>query len=311
MDTQTLDKAGQLTAVQHYRPLSTLIPAHWQQGDVIANGIRHHYYRTGDGNKPPVVLLHGILDGAVTWLRTAKALEADYDVIMIDTRGHGRSDGVETGYTAHLLMEDAAGVMRALNIKKARIIGHSQGGNTAVRLAAAYPELVHSVILEGAGDGQEGGAADFGDLANSPHYQAWLEGYTAWMKSLRTMSHEEQLAAGLSQLPPGTAVMPEEEYVPWLDISATLDLELMRLSGSLWSQLAENGREMVAAIEQTTCPLLIMKSSFTFGHTGPASVVEEPSERPNVRMVHFLNTSHLIHREQFELFMATVREFFK
>jgi N-formylmaleamate deformylase len=308
MNTPPFDPTAQLAAVQHYRPLSDLLPAHWQQGQATANGLRHHYYRTG-GDKPPVVLLHGILEGALTWLRTAKALEADYDLIMIDTRGHGRSDRIgDNGYTPTLLMEDAAGVMRALNLGPARVIGHSQGGNTAARLAAAYPDLVHSYILEGTADPANDNAS-FGDPTASPGYQAWLNSYLTWLEQLKSQSHAEQLAAGLSQLPPGVPILPEEEYVPWLDYCAHLDLDLMRLSATLWGQLSENGREMVEAMARATCPTLILKSSFSFHHSGPASVVEEPSDRPNVRTLHFLNTGHLIHREQFDLFLSAIRPF--
>ena len=63
----------------------------WQQGDVLTNGIRMHYYRTG-GNKPPVVLCHGGSDAGLCWTPVAKILEADYDVIMIDARNHGLSE---------------------------------------------------------------------------------------------------------------------------------------------------------------------------------------------------------------------------
>lgn len=308
MNTNTFDPTAQFAAVQHYRPLPDLIPAHWQQGKALANGLRHHYYRTG-GDKPPVVLLHGILEGALTWLRTAKALEADYDVIMIDTRGHGRSDRInDNGYTPTLLMEDAAAVMRALNIGPARLIGHSQGAGTAARLAAAYPDLVHSFILEGAPEAPTENS-NVGNPTASPGYQAWLDSYTTWLENLKTQSHAEQLAAGLTQLPPGAPILPEEEYVPWLDYCAHLDLALLPLSGALWSELKQNVREIEEAIGRATCPALILKSAFTFGHSGPASIVEEPAPCPNIRVVRFLNTGHLIHREQFDLFMSVVRPF--
>jgi pimeloyl-ACP methyl ester carboxylesterase len=78
-------------AVQGYRPLSELVPAHWQTGSIEAHdGARIHYTRTG-GQKPPVLLLHGVQVNGLTWLGTAKALEATYDVVMPDFRGHGLS----------------------------------------------------------------------------------------------------------------------------------------------------------------------------------------------------------------------------
>ena len=83
----------QQAVIKTYRPIEELIPAHWGEGNIFANGIHHHYYRTG-GENPPLLLLHGFNENGLTWLRTARELERDYDVIMLDARGHGRSDGI-------------------------------------------------------------------------------------------------------------------------------------------------------------------------------------------------------------------------
>src|SRR3989442_8202200 len=94
--------------VKSYRKIEDLIPSHWSEGDLRANGIRQHYYRTG-GEKPQLVLLHGLQESALCWLRVAKVLEHDYDLILLDARGHGRSDGITGGFSPELLTEDAAG----------------------------------------------------------------------------------------------------------------------------------------------------------------------------------------------------------
>lgn len=51
-----------LAAVKHYRTIEELLPSHWSESFVSANGLRHHYYRTG-GEKPQLVLLHGFQTG--------------------------------------------------------------------------------------------------------------------------------------------------------------------------------------------------------------------------------------------------------
>jgi hypothetical protein len=67
---------------QGFHPLAELVPAHWQAGAIEAqDGTRLHYTRTG-GQKPPVLLLHGVQAAGVTWLRTARALEASYDEVL-------------------------------------------------------------------------------------------------------------------------------------------------------------------------------------------------------------------------------------
>ena len=80
----------------------------WQSGDVEANGLRLHYTRTG-GAKPPVVLAHGFSDDGLCWTPVAEALEAEYDVIMVDARGHGRSEARERGYGSAEQAEDLRG----------------------------------------------------------------------------------------------------------------------------------------------------------------------------------------------------------
>ena len=105
------------TIVKNYRPIEQLIPPHWSEGDIFANSIRQHYYRTG-GEKPPLLLLHGFNEYGLTWLRVSKELERDYDIIMLDARGHGRSDGIASGFSNSLLVEDVVGVIRAFKLDR-------------------------------------------------------------------------------------------------------------------------------------------------------------------------------------------------
>src|SRR5690242_15924717 len=216
--------------VRTYRPIQELIPAHWTEGDITANNIRQHYYRTG-GEKPVLLLLHGFNEYGLTWLRVARELEQDYDIIMVDARGHGRSDGIAGGFSNALLVEDAAGFIRALNLGRPRVIGLSQGGSTVLRLAATYPELVHSFIFEGWGD--RVGARP---MTNSEGYQTWFNTWLTWLEQLKTMSHEERMFSALPQLLPttGGSLWLEDEYVPMVEAYTLFDLDLARYSMNLW-----------------------------------------------------------------------------
>jgi pimeloyl-ACP methyl ester carboxylesterase len=290
--------------VKNYRPIEELIPAHWREGDVFANGIRQHYYRTG-GEKPKLLLLHGFNEYGLSWLRVAKELEGDYDIIMLDARGHGRSDGIASGFSSAVLVEDVAGVIRELKMGRPRIIGLSQGGSTVLRLAATYPELVHSFIYEGWGDDNQPGT-----FANSEGYLAWYNAWLAWLEQLRTMSHEERMVSALPQLLPtmGGSIWPEDEYVPVVEGYALFDLDLARNSMKLWASIdRDNPHEL---LKRVTCPALIMKHAWAFPAPGTQPAIREvASEQPNIRIVYFEHTGHLIHRVAFEQYMALVREF--
>ena len=308
MNEQQFTPADAQVIVQSYRTIDELVPAHWREGDVVANGIRQHYYRTG-GEKPPLLLLHGFNEYGLTWLRVAKELEGDYDVIMLDARGHGRSEGIANGFSSGLLVEDVVGMIHALELGSPRMIGFSQGGSTALSLAVTYPELVHSFIFEGWGD-ERGRTANAENLAKSEGYRAWFNSWLAQLEELRKLGHQERMTAALSILMPtmGGSLWPEDEYVPSVEAYALFDLALASYSINLWS--SKDKDDPAELLKRVSCPVLIMKHAWSFPAGGmQVEVREVPSEQPNVRIVHVEHSGHLIRRMAFEQYMTLVREF--
>jgi pimeloyl-ACP methyl ester carboxylesterase len=123
------------------------LPDGWTSGDVKANGITLHYYRTGNGSQPSMVLSHGYTDNGLCWTDLAHAFEKKYDVIMYDLRGHGLSDAPISGYSIQDYTSDMAGLISALKLKHPVIIGHSLGGCIAASFAARYPDIPKKVVL--------------------------------------------------------------------------------------------------------------------------------------------------------------------
>lgn len=126
----------------------------WQDRTIEVDGIRLHYTRTGAGTlraKPPVVLAHGFTDSGLCWTPVAEALEADYDLIMVDARGHGQSDAPEACYTLPQMAADLRGVIAGLGLRQPAVIGHSMGGGITLALAGLYPDVPGAIILEDAG----------------------------------------------------------------------------------------------------------------------------------------------------------------
>jgi N-formylmaleamate deformylase len=115
--------------------------AEWLEGEVYANGINIHYYRSDGSNKPSILLLHGITDSGQCWSRVAHDLEGSYDVIMTDARGHGRSGDIATGFSTTILADDAAAVIRALGLEKPYLFGHSMGARTLGKRHGSIPRL--------------------------------------------------------------------------------------------------------------------------------------------------------------------------
>ena len=110
----------------------------WSTGTCETNGINIHYTRTG-GSKPPVILLHGLTANGACWTALAHAMERDYDVIMPDARCHGKSSVPDYGYRYEDHANDVVGLIEALRLSPASLIGHSMGGLVAAVVASRAP----------------------------------------------------------------------------------------------------------------------------------------------------------------------------
>jgi N-formylmaleamate deformylase len=109
-------------------------------------GVSIHYLRTG-GSRPPVILLHGLTGSGACWSPVARFLEAKFDVLMPDARGHGKSSAPLQGYRYEDHAGDVAGLIRELRLTTPVLVGHSMGGMTAAVVASQMGELIGAVIL--------------------------------------------------------------------------------------------------------------------------------------------------------------------
>jgi len=118
----------------------------WITAVCEANGINIHYLRTG-GVKPPLVLLHGLMGSGACWSPLARSLEADYDVVMPDARGHGNSSAPLHGYRYEDHASDVIELIRGLGLAAPILLGHSMGGMTAAVVASQVSSMIRGVIL--------------------------------------------------------------------------------------------------------------------------------------------------------------------
>jgi pimeloyl-ACP methyl ester carboxylesterase len=113
---------------------------------IRVDGLNLHYWQSGEG--PDVVLVHGLGGNLAGWhLTMVPELQRDYRITTYDLRGHGRSDAPATGYTTLDMADDLSGLLDALNIRQARIVGHSWGADIALHFALAYPRRVSDLVL--------------------------------------------------------------------------------------------------------------------------------------------------------------------
>jgi pimeloyl-ACP methyl ester carboxylesterase len=113
-------------------------------------GIRLYYEVEGGG--PPLVLGHGLGGDLNSWRRFGyvDALRDDYELILPDFRGHGRSDKPhDPSDYGSKMVDDVVAVLDHLDISRAHYMGYSMGAAIGFRLAKRYPERFTSFILGG------------------------------------------------------------------------------------------------------------------------------------------------------------------
>jgi pimeloyl-ACP methyl ester carboxylesterase len=119
-------------------PPTPKLPAHGKHGYAPVNGIKIWYATFGHG--APVILLHGGLANSNYWGKLVPALARHYRVIVMDSRGHGRSSRDAQPYGYDLMASDVTALMDYLKIKKAALVGWSDGAIIGLDIALHHPE---------------------------------------------------------------------------------------------------------------------------------------------------------------------------
>ncbi|MFL5481268.1 MAG: alpha/beta fold hydrolase [Gemmatimonadaceae bacterium] len=160
------------------------------------------------GNGPAVVFIHGWTHNLSVWDDQVAALKSRYRVVRFDSRGFGRS----TGYAdASADPQDLLTLLEALHIPRAYIVGHSRGGDVALRFAAAYPQRVKGLVLYGAFSKGFPAPAEFRQLLASLPNVARTSGLDSVGKLV--------LASPLGWVPPGRNDLVERYRHLWASYS--------------------------------------------------------------------------------------------
>ncbi len=261
--------------------------------NVKANGICIHYERTG-GNRPPLLLCHGITDTGGCWPRVAAALKKDFDLIMLDARGHGLSEAPKSGYCLDVMADDVAGVITALGLQRPGIIGHSMGAMTAAVTAAHYPNLVRCVVLEDPPwTFPPQSAADWATQLDHIRADALIR---------KDMTTDEMVEYSVC-INPGMNRWDRSEFDPWGEAKRLVSEQVME---GLRSDLPQ----WQDTVRRIACPtLLITADPAKGGAVTPAAVQRVSALNPKMRIVNIAEAGHNVRREAFEKYMEAVTTF--
>jgi pimeloyl-ACP methyl ester carboxylesterase len=112
---------------------------------INANGTEIWTERRGQG--PDVLLIAGLGDPAEAWQSQLDGLSESYLLTAFDNRGAGRTPLPEGRLSATTMADDAAALLRSLEVPSAHVAGYSMGSAIAQEMALRHPELVRSLVL--------------------------------------------------------------------------------------------------------------------------------------------------------------------
>lgn len=260
---------------------------------MLINGVRYHVEARGAGK--PLVLVHGFSGSGANWAAHAVALADYFRVILVDLPGHGETEPPDdiARYTMERTAQDVVGVLDALGIEKAYLLGYSMGGRLALYTALAYHDRFERLILESASPGlkteaersarvgQDEALARRIENEGIPAFaSAWtnLPLFASQPQRVRETLHAERLknnAVGLanSLRGMGTGVQP-----------------------SLWGKLSE-----------LRLPTLLLCGELDAKFRGINTEMQELM--PDAELVIVAEAGHTVHAEQPERFRAEVLRF--
>jgi pimeloyl-ACP methyl ester carboxylesterase len=117
-------------------------------GYLPINGLNlyHEVYGELGASKPPLLLIPGAFMASDSMKAWADAFARERAVIVFDQQGHGRTPDTSRKMSYEQFADDAAALLRALEVERADVMGYSQGGGVALQLAIRHPSLVSKLV---------------------------------------------------------------------------------------------------------------------------------------------------------------------
>ncbi len=268
----------------------------WKTGYIDIHGTKLHYYRSGD-SKPPLMLAHGITDDGLCWSPVAEVLSGEYDVVMVDLRGHGKSDAPEEGYDRVTMAAELSEFIIRLGFEKPILIGHSLGGMVVLTLASRTPDLPLAVIVEDP-------PPYWREHSLSPEEVDARAGMRMWMCDLKRKTRDELLEIARSENP----TWSEAELGPWADSKHRFSLKITQIIDNL----GPDPLDSPMLLSRIACPVLVITSDPKRGAIlTDEDVAELQKSIPHMKRTHIPGAGHSIHRERFPSYMEKVQAFLK
>jgi len=274
--------------------------------------LRLHYRDWGNVDAPPLLLVHGGFDHCRSWDWAAELLCKEYRVITPDLRGHGDSDWASgNAYSMADYVYDMAELIEQLDMAPVSIIGHSLGGAITLKYAGAFPDKVKQlVVIEGLVPPQK-----MLEENEAPPEQKLVR----WVRQVQRASKRRHRCYATQD----EAIKRMQEANSHLSANHARHLAIHgsreNADGSFsWKfdpllrahqPFDMTGKDSQRLWTKINCPVLLMR--------GEDSWASNPIEDGRVQyfqqaeVLNFADAGHWVHHDQFEQFMAAIKNFLR
>ena len=261
-----------------------------------------NYSVLGQNESQRVVFIHGLMAFSANWRKIASRIQNDYQCLIYDQRGHGRSFKPESGYSPEIFAQDLDQITMELGWDKFHLVGHSMGARNAMVFADLYPEKVRTLTLE-----------DMGPEADSQsyvYYEKMLNSVPTpfkskvEMKSFFTQNFEKNFTSKEPISVLSTFLQANIEQVN------DSDLFDWRFSKQAIIETVKEGhaKDRWGEISRFKMPVMLIRgeNSHVLKQETYSKMLEA---NPKIHGVVIKQAGHWIHYEKYEEFTSILREF--
>lgn len=245
-----------------------------------------YYEIAGEGE--PLLFIHGFRSSMQMWRKQLPVFSSHYKVVTFDLRGHGKSDKPLKPYSIGVFAADTAGLMKALGLPAAHVVGFSMGGMIGIQLCLEAPQSVKSLVV-----------------VNSPltgFRQSFKDAFECWKHFTRVQIAEIRKLCqfnGRQSFAERTGDCEELSSAERVELN-----HMLAQANSFWAVLKES---LIDKISFINCPTLFIASDNDYV---PVSVKSAyVSKMPCAELVVIPNSGHSVPVEHSETFNSILMDF--
>ena len=260
-----------------------------------------NYSILGANTSQRIVFVHGLMAFSANWRKIASRMEEDYQCLIYDQRGHGRSFKPESGYSPEIFADDLKKITDELGWDRFHLVGHSMGGRNAMVFAYKYPDKVRTLTIEDMGPDK--------DPAVNNYYRDMLE----------TVPTPFANKAAVHDFFDNQFLLKFKPKEPPQVLSLFLQANLEEKPGGTYDwkfskhavyEIAREGHTKDRWLEVSSFKMPVLLIRGELSHVLSANTFEKMQMvNPNIKGVEIKSVGHWVHFEKYQEFVSELRNF--